>query len=355
MRITFLHPELDFSDGTARLIASVRATLAAGHEVSVISRKGSRTGNLIATGATCFEGELPTHRWLGAFAAGRTRDRVEELEPDLLHVTSARLAPLAARIADALRTPYLLELVRPPEAPLTYSTAQLRAILLPCPTLVEKAVNKGNAPRELLRVIEHGPDLTRDWEPRPILEAGSPVLISFATLDQEHGVDVLVAAARILTRAGRKLNFLVLGNGPEEDNLRRMVREFELSSCFTINSPALKHVETALIQADLHASSLRAGSLGWSTVQALGFGIPSVVSAINSTFPLVEDRQDGLLVEPGDADKLAESIAVMLDNPQAARQMGVKAREKLMGEQRLEAFQGQLAELHAFAIGVAVG
>lgn|GEM_PF-1303910 len=351
MRITYLHPRLDFGDGTARLVASARASLAAGHEVSVVSRRGSCTDALVDTGVALYEGELPTRPWLDLFASGRTRDRVAELAPDLLHAMDASLAPLAAKLAEGLERPYLLEVVRPIDEPLRTASARLQAVVLPCESFVERAVNRGNVPRELLRVVPHGPELGR--EERPLARtAGSEaprVVLAIATLDRDHGIDVLIQAAHALSRSGRKLEFLVLGEGPDEDLFRRQLRELELGECFTISAPSLRDLNLALAQADVHVACPRRGCLGWSALQALGQGIPSVVSAISSTFPLVEDKGDGLLVEPGNAVKLAECLGLMLDNPTAARAMGVAARERLGALDRRASFERELGELQLAA------
>lgn len=351
MRITFLHPQLNFTDGTARLIASVQAALASGHQVSVVSDKGSRTDAMLRTGAQCFEGELPTDPVLGAFAMGRARQQIAELKPDLLHVTDGRLDALAARLSRTLGRPYILELAEPPERRLRVEADGLRAVLLPCASFVEKSVNAGQIPRHDLRIIEHGPCLDRDWAPRTVIEERRPVILMIGTLDEAHGVDVLIDAARLLQAAERAANFLILGEGPDENRLRRRVRELHLSGMVTITSPILPDLNTAFAQADLHVSSVRSGNPGWSAARALGLGIPSIFSAISSTFDWVEDRSNGLLVERDDPQKLAQAITMMLDNEQAAKQMGVRARETCLERDRHPAFEGELAELHAAALG----
>lgn len=352
MRITFLHPALDFTDSTARLIASVEASRDAGHEVCVISRKGSCTSALLRTGASCFEGELPEHGLLGFFAAGRTRDQLSSLAPDLLHVTDARLAPLAAKVAEALARPYLLEIGQAIDAPLKLSKTFLRGVILPCETFVERAVNKGALTRDLLTVIPPGPSLEVDWQPRPRIEGRRPVVLCLGTLDEAHDIETLVRAAKLQAESGQNLDYLVLGEGPEEFRLRRLVRELDLGDSFAIASPGLTSPTVAMEQADYHVACLRSGSLGWSTVQALGLGIPSILSAISGTFPWIEDRVDGLLVKPGDPQKLAESLAVLLGNEAAAKTMGVKAREAMLAKELDLQFATALGDLQDAAMGV---
>ena len=87
MHITFLHPAIDFSDGTERLQASVRAARDAGARVSVLAGKGARLASLLDLGAEVHLAELPETSLRGFFAARRTRALLGELAPDLLHAT----------------------------------------------------------------------------------------------------------------------------------------------------------------------------------------------------------------------------------------------------------------------------
>lgn len=340
------------TDGTARLAATVRAALAAGHEVSIVTKKGSHTSSLLGTGATVFLGELPTQPLLGYFAMRRARRQVAELAPELLHVTDESLAPLAARLADTLQRPYVQEVVRPVEARLEFSPKELRAVILPCGSFVERTVNAGQVPRSWLRVLEHAPNLERNWVPRQRIEGRRPVVIAVGSLDREHGFDVLVEATRLLVNAGRRLDVLLLGEGPEEETLRRQVREAKLCDVFSINCATLPNLNVALSQADLHVAPTRSGSPGWSAFQALGMGVPSIFTATSSNFGRVEDKKNGLLIQRNDPMKLSESIAMLLENPTSSKQMGVQARTRMLEVEGTKRYAEGLAQVHAEALGL---
>jgi glycosyltransferase involved in cell wall biosynthesis len=348
VRLALLHPRLDWTDGTARLVAAVRAARVAGHEVHVLSRPGSREGAVRAAGARVHHGELPEHPVAGFFALRRAREEVRRLAPELLVATDGRLAPLLARTADALELPCVLELVRPPEAPLELSR-HARAVVVPWEALVERAVNAGEVPRALLRVVEHGPDPREPWVPPPLLEDRPPVLVAAGTLDRDHGFDVLVEAVRLFTRGGRRLHALVVGEGPEEDALRRQVREARLGDSITIQCADVPGAREVLTQADLFVAPTRAGDPGWTAVEALALGVPSILAATSCTVGLLDDRREGLLIQRNDPAKLAESIGMLLDNPAFARRLGALARARLIAEHRAEGWSAAVTSLLAEA------
>ena len=350
MHLALLHPTLDVSDATERLLATARAALDAGAKVSILTQLGPRTQALQETGAEVYSAELPTDALRGFFAERRTSALVSELEPDLLHATDERLAGLTTRVAERTSTPYLLEAMRPVTSSRLATTRWLRGVIVPCETLIEGAVNRGGASREYVEVLPHGPSLERPWTPRALEEVERPVLATLGTLDELHGTEVFLEAARRLEQNKRALRYLVLGQGPREEALRRRAREMGLSEVLSIASPSAPELGALLGEVDLHASCISAGSPGWSAVQALGLGVPSIFSAVSCTFALVEDRKNGLLVERNRPDKLAEQVEVLLDNPHAARRMGSVARQSMRQRELAAPYAKSVVELHSRAL-----
>jgi glycosyltransferase involved in cell wall biosynthesis len=337
VHLLLLHPTLDVSDATERMLATTRAALEAGAKVSVLTQLGPRVAALAETGAEVYSAELPTEALRGFFAERRTSALVDELDPDLLHATCDELAGLTTRIAERSSTPYVLEAMRPVATSCLSTTRWLRAVVVPCETFVEGAVNRGGASREYVEVLPHGPSLERAWTPRTLGEVERPVLATLGTLDDLHGTEVFLEAARRLEQTKRRL--------------RRRAREHGLSEVLTIASPSSPELGELLGEVDLHASCISAGSPGWSAVQALGLGIPSIFSAVSCTFALVEDRKNGLLVERNRPDKLAEQVEVLLDNPHAARRMGAVARQSMRQREVAAPYAKGVVELHARALG----
>lgn len=350
MHVVFLHPAVLLDDQTERLLASVRAAVAVGARVTVLTGRGTRLPTLVDAGAEVGLGELPTAQVTGYLAARRTRARLAELAPDLLHATHEALGPLAATLAESLRVPYVLEVTRPLAVPIPTRSGWLRSVVLPCATFVENAVNRGQVPRSTLRVVEHGPPLRRDWLPRPLEGVRTPVIAHLGSLDELHGTSVLVEAARLLKESGRDLRVLILGEGSAEEEVRRRVRELGLSSIVTVACPSVPDLAEVLGKVDLFASCVLGGSPGWCAVQALGLGIPSVFSAVGGSYPLVEDRRNGLLCERNTPDKLAEALATLLDNRPAAVQMGAAARQGLRAKGIEHRYAEELVGTHQGAV-----
>jgi glycosyltransferase involved in cell wall biosynthesis len=236
-----------------------------------------------------------------------------------------------------LRIPCVLEVARQVRKPTLRSHGLLRAILLPCPTFIERAVNRGRADRSLLRVIESGPDISRPWEPHDLDSERVPCIGALGYLDEDHGTETLIGAARILRERGRRLRFVVLGEGPRDETLRRRAREQGIRDLFTIAAPVMGDLADVMLELDLHVSCTLEGGAGWLAHRALGMGIPSIFSAVRSSLHQISDERNSLL-----------------DEPDGASEMGLRARTTALEARGQQSYRLALRELYEELMPAAV-
>ncbi len=70
-------------------------------------------------------------------------------------------------------------------------------------------------------------------------------------------------------------------------------------------------------------------SFGMVLIEGMACAKPVVATNLPGVRSVVDDGQDGFLVEPGNTDQLAERVQFMLDNPEFRKQMGEKGRKKV--------------------------
>jgi len=68
---------------------------------------------------------------------------------------------------------------------------------------------------------------------------------------------------------------------------------------------------------------------GLYVLEALAMGVPVVEPAIGCFPETIEMTGGGLLYEPNSAERLAEVMAPLLSDPEAARRLGAQGREGL--------------------------
>lgn len=87
-------------------------------------------------------------------------------------------------------------------------------------------------------------------------------------------------------------------------------------------------------------------TFGLVGAEAMAHGIPIVVSRIGALPHLVDDGEQGLHAEPGDANDLAAKVARIWNDPALARTMGQKARAKAIASWSAERHADRLFRVY---------
>jgi glycosyltransferase involved in cell wall biosynthesis len=153
-------------------------------------------------------------------------------------------------------------------------------------------------------------------------DVGGFVLVTVAYLIAAKGIDVTVRALAGLPEAVR---LWVVGDGPEEDALRRLAEALGVAD--RVRFLGLQaHVQPYLQAADAFVCpSLWAEAAGLVNLEAQACGLPVLASDIGGIPEYVADGRTGLLFPPGDADALAGQVRRLLD-PALRDALGRQAR-----------------------------
>jgi glycosyltransferase involved in cell wall biosynthesis len=182
------------------------------------------------------------------------------------------------------------------------------------------------------------------------IAADAEVLGIVGLLRPHKAHEVLLAALALLAGERPKLALLVVGGGPEQEYLERAARAFGVESRTRFLGDRadvpdlLGAFDLAVCCSDFEGSPL-------SVMEYMDAGLPIVASAVGGVPDLIEDGVHGLLVAPRDPRALADAIVELLSDPQRARAMGARARERRAAEfdielqvRRLEALYEELLE-----------
>ncbi len=103
---------------------------------------------------------------------------------------------------------------------------------------------------------------------------------------------------------------------------------------------------------DVYVVPSRYEGLGRAVTEAMASARPVVATAVNGVPDLVEHGASGLLAEPGDPRSLADAVLWLLDNPAAARTMGLRGRDRVRWHFRPGVMCGALDALYSDLIGL---
>jgi glycosyltransferase involved in cell wall biosynthesis len=213
---------------------------------------------------------------------------------------------------------------------------------------VARKLERAGVRPERLRVIYTGVRAERfgsvpDVAPRnPVVVGAAGRFVNF------KGFQVLVDAAARLISDGVPARFVLYGSGSEEAALREAVRAHELERHFEIH-PATTDFPSALAGMDIVAVPSLVDSFPLVPCEAMVAGRPIVATRVGGLPEAFNDGEEGILVDPGDADALARAIAILVRHPDRLREMGRKARTYATERYRWSSVADAYDELYRIA------
>jgi len=173
---------------------------------------------------------------------------------------------------------------------------------------MKEATVRFGHPAEKIQVIynTYSPELLPTTDEEKII--AQDYLLYFGRLSPEKGINTLIAAA---TLTGQKTK--IVGDGPEEENLKKLVKELRAPVEFLSfkNSTQLRPLIMAARAVVI--PSIWGENMPLSLMEALSLGKIAIVSNIGGMPEVIKNGQTGLLFEPGNAQDLARQIKRLTD------------------------------------------
>ena len=199
--------------------------------------------------------------------------------------------------------------------------------------------NIGSVTEHKISVISNGVDLERYRAPtnqQLIREAlglaeDAKLLLVVAMFREQKGHRYLIEAASRIFPQFSNLHILFVGDGILRENLMAQTKDLGLQG----------HIHFLGIREDI--PDLLAGSdyfvlpslwegLPMSLIEAMASALPIIATQVSGSKQVLVSGVSGLLVPPGDSQKLAEAILELISQPEWATEMGRAAQERVEKE-----------------------
>jgi glycosyltransferase involved in cell wall biosynthesis len=165
----------------------------------------------------------------------------------------------------------------------------------------------------------------RDAARRKFGVQGTPVIGIIARLSDVKGHSDLIKAFKQVLLKFPESRLLIVGEGPQEDDLRRLVEGLQLTRRVDFYKIVNRTADVLPLFDVFVMPSLQEG-LGLSVLEAQAMGLPVVASRVGGLPDIIEHNRTGILVEPRNPAALAEAICGVLDHPAKAWDIGRAAR-----------------------------
>lgn len=287
---------------------------------------------------------------------GRLRQLIEEIQPDIIHLHSRRGADwfggLAARRFAHIPV-VLSRRVDNQEAPwLVNYKYRLFDRVVAISTAISEVLAKAGVPREKLRVV-HSAVKTSTWEgrwdrlafaktffnddthsDRDVKEV--PVIGMVAQLIKRKGHRFVLEALTAIREHHPQVKLVFFGRGPEDSRLKLQAERLGVNDA-VVFAGFRKDINHWLGCLDVFVHPPLTEGLGVAVLQAAAASLPIVASRVGGVTEIIEDKVNGLLIDPESPEQISSGVLELLNDRERALRMGEAAHQKVVDQFSVDA------------------
>ena len=177
-----------------------------------------------------------------------------------------------------------------------------------------------------ITVINPGVNPTKELNKKTIKEAEnllknkSPRLITVSRLDKRKNHEKIIMTLRNLKQIYPNIIYTCVGHGEEEENLKRLVKELNLSEQVLFLKKISQDLKNTLVAKSnifvmpsiIYKKSVE--GFGIAFIEAAQYGIPSIGGKDGGAADAIEHQKNGLICDGNNLDEIYSSINDILNN-----------------------------------------
>lgn len=150
------------------------------------------------------------------------------------------------------------------------------------------------------------------------------------SLVEKKGQKLAIECINELITRGIKVHLNVLGDGPNRIDLLSQIDQLGIERFVTLHGK-VKYSEEYLQKSDLYLHTANYEPFGLVLIEAMACGLPVVCTDGKGNRDLIQEGENGFMVEERDPKLLADKIELLLKNDNLRQEMGEKARKFAQG------------------------
>ena len=227
-------------------------------------------------------------------------------------------------------------------------------VLSPSRATADHLVSVQGVAAEKVRVLPWG--LDPDFETRGVSAAHLPaefpqgrVILTvgrWLATERYKGMDTLIQAMPRLLLRWPDVELVMIGAGDDREWLVNLARDSGVGRhVHFLTGISYPELSASYAAAEVFALPSRGEGFGFVYLEAMARGKPVIGGAHGGAPEVIRDGVTGYLVQHGDTEQLVTSIDALLSNPELAREMGARGRERMEKEFRFNVFAKALKKI----------
>ena len=161
------------------------------------------------------------------------------------------------------------------------------------------------------------------------------------------GVDILLRATQRLAINHPGVKVLLAGGGGELEHYKHMAVELGVEDNVEFLGWADDNLKARLVDECLTSVlPSNAEGLPMCVLESMAAGCVSIATGVGGLPSLIDNRENGLLVEPRDPAGLADAMAKCIENPDWARRIAARARQTIADRYSMEGYLSKLENIY---------
>ena len=161
----------------------------------------------------------------------------------------------------------------------------------------------------------------------------SSMVLFIGRIAKQKDVVTLVKAAKKVISKRKDVLFMIIGAGPEYNNIKKMVKKLDLSENIIMPGKIdYREVKKYYSTADIFVTTSIYEGTCMTLHEAAICRLPIVATKFAGARDFIIDNENGLLAEIGDDEKIAENIEILVNNKSLSQKMGANGYERVKKE-----------------------
>ena len=197
-------------------------------------------------------------------------------------------------------------------------------------------IQKVGLPAHKIQTVINGIETRRfAHRPKPVrlldefgLSGSCRILGTVARLDEVKDQVSMIKAFQLVLEKYPDSRLFLVGDGSMRQKLSEYIERNGLSSSVTLTG-SRKDIPEFLNLFDVFLLTSLSEGTSISLLEAMASGVPPVVTRVGGNLSIVEDRVDGMVVEPKAVEDMSKAIVHLLANDSIRRQFSERAMKKV--------------------------
>ncbi|MGV8048742.1 MAG: glycosyltransferase [Anaerolineaceae bacterium] len=154
------------------------------------------------------------------------------------------------------------------------------------------------------------------------------VVLVVGRFSHEKGQDRIPSIAAEIRKLRKDVVFLLVGEGPEQKNLARLIHDKEVQDMVIIH-PYVSDIRPFYLLADICLLPSRKEGMPNVVLEAMYMKCLVVAFDIGGVDEILRHRRDGYLIKPGDVPGMANTISRLLDDTETSNYLKESAHNRI--------------------------